>query len=311
MAERGYGWSVGRFDWLNDPASKVNRYWRVIEEGSNATDWPWQGQRIVGLWGPKAGPRGRLITGDLSAFQSGRDDQKFVPFFRNRGKGLNAAARAALAYFFEGGRGKNMDLIRADPRGNRNAASARRRFYFWMMMVGKERGPTLDQLPFVQGIVMREVQAGNYYARALEAFNPMDRELDALRRIFGGADVSTRSGLRQARTLQAFDSYSRYADEVRPKTRPTPGGARRYSSHTSRHGGRFAASVDMSFVAQDFRRNALGHFTSYQGDLQQANRQIAAEFQSRVVQLMQQERRRPVSGALIAATKDERNVAVN
>jgi hypothetical protein len=317
MAVRGYGWSVGNIDWLNSPASKVNRYWRVVEEGSNATDWPWQGQRIVGLWGPNAGPRGGLINGDLSAFQSGRSDQKFVPFFRQRGKGLEGAARAALYYYFGGGEGKNMDLIRADPSAGkyggpgRSVEAARKRFYFWMMMVGKDHGPRLEQLPFVTGIIMREVQAGDYYARAITSFNPLEREKEKIRQLFG-KDMSTPGGVKNARDYQAMDAYSS-GKPVKPKTKTTAWLKKQIMAnpHSAGRGSGFMYSVDMSVQVQDLRVDSRNRFHQYQGDLQAINRELAEAFQEEVVQLMQQERRRPVSGALIRATRDPRNRAVN
>lgn len=39
------GWAVGLPTWLDSPASKVNRYWRVIEFGAAATAYPWLGDR--------------------------------------------------------------------------------------------------------------------------------------------------------------------------------------------------------------------------------------------------------------------------
>src|SRR5690606_22243005 len=95
------GWAVGIPEWLNNENSKVNRYWRVIEYGSSATRWPWQGQRIVGLWSNLPGPRGGLITGQLSMFNVARD-QKFVPFFHAKNGDMDRAGRAALYWFLEG-----------------------------------------------------------------------------------------------------------------------------------------------------------------------------------------------------------------
>lgn len=317
MAQGGYGaslgWSVGRFEWLNSPNSKVNRYWRVIEEGSNATDWPWQGQRIVGLWGPNAGPRGALIQGDLSRFSKSRNDQKFVPFFRSRTGDMEGAARAALYYYLGGGTGKNMELLRGDPgrgsgNGGKDVDNARRRLYFWFMMVGSGRpgSPRMDQLPFVQGIIVREVLAGNYYARALMNFQPMQREIDGIKEIFG-ADLSSSSGMKETRRLQAADSYDRHTSEVKPKT----GRAKAERTQLSTlHSGRYQVTVNASVRVQDQIRNSRGRFTSSQGAIAELNRRLATAFQDEVVQLMRQERRRPVSGALIRATADPQNRSI-
>jgi hypothetical protein len=310
------GWSVGNLDWLNDPGSKVNRYWRVIEQGSNATDWPWQGRRIVGLWGPNAGPRTRLINGgDLSAFQRGRGDQKFVPFFRSIDQADNRrAARAALYYFFGGGKGKNMELLNVDPSSTANAKnrrydveSNRKRIYFWLMTRAR-----VEDMPFVQGVIIREVQAGHYYARALLSFgDPVERELDELRRVMahvygaggGWADPTTPAGLKKGRQYQALDAYSKYGD-VAPKT-----GRRRTEkrTHSAAVGGRYIATVNATAYVQDFIRTGRGTISQYVSEMTKVNQRMAVAFQAEVVQLMMQDRRRPMSGDLIKAHRDARN----
>lgn len=315
------GWSVGEFAWLDSPNSKVNRYWRVIEQGSNETDWPWQGRRIVGLWGPNAGPRGRLINGgDLSAFQTGRGDQKFVPFFRSIDQADNRrAARAALYYFFGGGKGKNMELLRTDPGGTsarnrrQSVESNRKRIYFWLMTRAR-----VEDMPFVQGVIIRDVVAGRYYARAIVnmggAQGILDRELDALRRVMshiygaGGewADPTTSAGLKKGREYQAADAYSKYGP-VKPKTGRRRTEKTTHSGAAHVRGGQWAVTVNASGYVQDFIRTSRGTISQYVSEMTQVNQALAARFQQEVVQLMREERRRPMSGALIKAHEDRRN----
>lgn len=310
------GWSVGLFSWLDNPNAKVNRYWRVIEQGSNESDWPWQGRHVVGLWGPNAGPRGALINGDLSGFQTGRNDQKFVPFFRSISDADNRrAARAALYYFFGGGKGRNMELLHADPRAStanggagRSVERARKRIYFWLMTRAR-----VEDMPFVQGVIIREVPAGRYYARAALTFNPAEREMEELRRVMqhvfgaGGAssDPTTSAGLRKGREYQAADAYSKHGT-VAPKKgrRRLEGGGR---LHTTNNGSQGIVSVDSTAYVQDFIRTSRGTISQYTSEMTEVNRRVAAAFQAEVVQLMQQERRRPMSGALLKAHADPQN----
>lgn len=326
MARGGYGkslgWSVGRFEFLDSEQSKVERYWRAIESGS--TDWV--GQRLVGLWGGNPGTNrrpNRIIEGTLGGM-GGRNDQKFVPFFANRGKGELGAARAALYYFFGGGptRGnptfENMDLLKVDRSpdvvyGRGDAGVQRRRaqgrLYFWLMTRAR-----VDQMPFVQGIVGQEIKAGYHYARALAHFDPLKVEMDEIRKVFafalsrngqaGHYDPATPAGRKQIRTIQAFDSYSKYG-EVAPKK----GRARKErASHTKLFGAGYLVSMDATANVQDFTRNARGQFTSLQSEVAEVNRRVAAAFQAEVVQLMRQSRgSRPATGDLIRATEDPRN----
>lgn len=307
------GWSVGRFSWLNDPASKVNRYWRVIEEGSDATAWPWKNKRIVGLWGND--PRQR-IGNDLTPFVGGRNNQKFVPFFPEIGDSDSLhAARAALYVFFEGGEGRNMDLIKAvqpprkRPGGNGrpwDPDKARKRFYFWLMTRAR-----VEQMPFVQGVIVRDVQAEHYYAKALASFDPMERELAQMREVFshlltsGGKtfDPSSRSGRRQLRELQAFDSYSRFGSVAPKRGRLSTEKA----THSGQVRGEYLVTVNASASVQDMIRNSRGQLTRFQAEVAEINRRVARDFQNHLVELMERGGKRPASGQLIEATRDDRN----
>lgn len=313
------GWSVGRFDWLNDPASKVNRYWRVIEQGSSATKWPWQGETIVGLWGPNAGPRGELHKGDLDAFQTGRADQKFVPFFRQRGSDMTRAARAALWYYFDGGKGPNMEQLTPDATRSRhegghfNADAERHRIFFWLMTRAK-----LDQMPFVSGVVVRPIPPALFYQRALASFDPLGKEIEALRagvQHLAGANVSTPSGLATAREALAVDTGSYQGVQrslspgqaigLRPAART--GAPRQFVTHAPVPVS--MATATLSAASQDFLRDGKGRFSSgaWQDMLRKVNRDVAKQYQDAVVSLMNAERKRPPTGDLIKATKAPQN----
>lgn len=296
-----YGWAVGNPDWLNSDASKVERYWRVIEEGSAATGWPWEGQTVVGLWGPNAGPRGALRNGELSPFGSA-SDQKFVPFFRSRTGDMLGAARAALYYFFDGGHGANMDLLNVEPRGKQTIDQARRSFYFWLMTHAR-----IEQMPFVHGVIINPVPAGHYYNKAVESFNPMEREMAEIVRIFGRnvfsnkdgpVEPSSRAGLTAARQQIAFLSDT-----------PAKAGPRSKGGVPAGFEGGSAPlyTYRASPVIQDLTRNALGQFTTYQVEIVKINQKLAREFQEHLVELMSSEHKRPVSGDLMRATADPQN----
>lgn len=310
---KALGWSVGSFAWLDNPASKVNRYWRVIEQGSDATDWPWAGRRVIGLWSNKATPRGGLIGPGLSPFENGRGNQKFVPFFADiDNSDARDAARAALYYFFEGGKGRNMELIRAvRPPTKREIGNgrpwdpdnARKRFYFWLMNYAR-----VEDMPFVQGVIVRKIEAGHFYAKALGNFDPMQHEVEAMREVFShilapsgssAAEPNSRLGLKRLREIQAFDDGDIAPKKGRRRAEKTP--------HTSRVRGRFAVSVNASVVLQDNIRNSRGQLSRLQAEVVEVNRRVAAAFQAEVVEVMQAERRRPATGELVKATADPRN----
>lgn len=302
------GWSVGRFEWLDKEESKVRRYWRAIEYGSAETGWPWVNKRIVGLWGPNAGPRGGLHHGDLSMF-SDRRDQKFVPFFKsiedNDAK-LQRAGRSALTYFFGGGPSKgnlhfqNEEFIKAnvnlkDKRGNRRTkdpARARANFYFWLMTRAR-----IDEMPFVTSFVMEEIPVGNFYAKTLRSFNPLEREVQALKEELGFQN------LRTTRQYQAEDSYDKAGREI-PAKKGTPN---QDKSYETRMGNRFLVSVSASGRTQDNIRNAFGRFTSGQAITAAVNRRMSIEFQAALVERMQRSRERPSTGDLIAAHGNAQN----
>jgi hypothetical protein len=305
------GWSVGRPEWLDDPSSKVNRYWRTIEYGSAASGWPWAGKRVVGLWGPSAGTNdrpGRLHSGELSMF-SDRDDQKFVPFFKEIAgdeASMKRAGRSALLFLFGGGPTSsklhfpNEELIKPDlsirdKRGKLRAKTperARLNFWFWLMTRAR-----LEDMPFVQGKILREVEAGNFYRKTLIDFHPLQREVQALKEELGFQSLKT---TRKYQGLDAKDSRGR---EVPAKT----GTPVQDKSYETRMGSRFIVNVSASGRTQDNIRDAFGRFTSGQAITAAVNKRLALQFQEALIERMSHGRERPSTGDLIEAHGDANN----
>jgi hypothetical protein len=307
MAVSGYagkvGWTVGRASWLDDPASKVNRYWRQIEQGQT-----FSGVILIGLWGDRAGTNMRpnmLREGQAMSAAGDYGGQKFVPF----GETDSAAtalhrARFALWYFLTAGkmgRPTNEDLTRlhgASPSENR-------RIFFWLM----SKAP-VSRMPFVSARAKRSVEGRHYYTRALSSFDPMQVEIDMLRAEIGplirGAFTQGK-----ARAVVAMDS---------PRSGPRKGPARREVADASSYlGGRapMAGASGLGIVTvtagapvQDLIRVGNGQFPAgqWQAMLIDINRKVAIAFQEHVVALMEEgPHLRPSTGDLVRATADPRN----
>jgi len=307
MAVSGYagkvGWTVGRASWLDDPASKVNRYWRQIEQGQT-----FSGVILIGLWGDRAGTNVRpnmLREGQALSAPGDFGGQKFVPF----GETNSAAtalhrARFALWYFLTAGkmgRPTNEDLTRlhgASPSENR-------RIFFWLM----SKAP-LNRIPFVSARAKRSVEGRHYYTRALSSFDPMQVEIDMLRAEIGplirGAFTQGK-----ARAVVAMDS---------PGSGPRKGRARQEVTDASSYlGGRapMAGASGLGIVTvtagapvQDLIRVGNGQFPAgqWQAMLIDINRKVAIAFQEHVVALMEEgPHLRPPTGDLVRATADPRN----
>jgi hypothetical protein len=175
------GWTVGIFEWLNGPSSKVSRYWRLIEQGGGEN----AGRYLIGLWGPRAGTNFRpnsLIGGNLAEF-GGFDAQKFVPFRTNEKAIALKAARRALWYFMGGGNGPNMTLL--TPKDGKGSLQHRRKQMFrWLM----SQAP-LEKIPFVQGRIGSKHNpshiAHRHYEHAVNNINPGALELQFLSQAVG------------------------------------------------------------------------------------------------------------------------------
>lgn len=327
------GWSVGQLDWLDDPSSKVNRYWRSIEYGTNGAGFK---GRIAGLWSNQSGvnPRPPLSNnlignGPLSRFgKSG--DQKFAPFDSDRGSGKGA--QAALAYYFGISRGQtahlNLDQIevretkdenkrrhkdvakdgtvtyRMESRGSLTSNAAKRRALFKIMEAAGEG----KKVPFVTGDVKRSIKARLYYTNAVNMFGPADATVEALRQVIGpligGVDPSSEAGKREGRQRVAFDSTHGVARSGSRNAITNDAGINAYLG--DRAGlATFAARP----IVTDYLRNGRGFSAGeWQVAVERTNAATAARFQDLVVDLMRQEPavRRP-TGDLVAATLDKRN----
>lgn len=316
------GWTVGLDEWLNKDASKVRRYWRALEEGSN---W-WVGKDIVGLWGDNPGVNTRpnsLINGQ-QLNPMGGSKEKFVPFFASPySEGdLLRASRAALWYFFGGvsGRGggptRNLDLLHPQETQRRDKKTGwskgapggmqdKKRLFYWLMT----KAPA-DRIPFVRGTVRRPIVAGNYYRRADENFNTVQREVQLLREgiatLFSAVpkDITTthaREAIREARAAE-----SQTGATPRRSTRAKPG----YRSESTAYTRSGFVTVTARAITQDNIRNGKGQFSHsyWQAMVKDVNRNMAKAFQDEVVAVMQsQSKGRPATKDLINATQDPRN----
>lgn len=313
------GWSVGRYDWLEDPSSKVNRYWRAIEQGSTY----WVGKTIIGLWGPAAGENvrpNRLISGGpLDPTQTGGGGQKFVPFFASVGGDMEHAKRRALWYFFGGGT-RNMDLLQpknpvtksGKPKSGALSLSDQRRMLFYLMT----RAP---HVPFVSATVGKPIIAAHYYENALIAFgDPAVREIDLLQQqlafALGSSSITSARGRAKAQAAMGADTRSGVVKTSALSAAPTsvdsyllPG---RVSSAGNNFGRRGLATVTATVHTQDFIRDGNGSFSngSWQNMVKEINATMAKQFQAEVVRQMQAGRTpRPATRDLIRATENPRN----
>jgi hypothetical protein len=309
------GWSVGRFDWLNNPDSKVNRYWRAIEQGSNY----WVGKNIVGLWGPDAGTNtrpNRLINGGpLAPMDRGAGGDKFVPFFSEAGGDMEGAKRRALWYFFGGGT-RNMNLLQpknaVTKKGNAKSGplspSDQRRMLFYLMNFA-------PHVPFVSGVVGQPILAQHFYTDALTSFgNPAQREIAMLQRqltwAIGNSPITSAAGRNKARQAMADDSRHGIV-----KTKALPPAVKPNFTGTPVHGyladnQRGLAEVSATVYTQDFIHDGRGFSNGqWQAMVRDINAQMAREFQREVVAHMSRKRTpRPATNDLIEATENERNI---
>lgn len=301
------GWTVGRAQWLDDPASLVNRYWRQIEHGQS-----FHGVILIGLWGDRAGTNARpnmLRDGSPLTPPGEGSHQKFVPF----GETDSAAtalrrARFAFWYYITGGRmGRPSDADLTKLSGS--SPADRRRVFFWVM----SKAP-VNKIPFVSARPKRSVEGRHYYRRALDSFDPMQVEIDMLREAIGplirGAFTQGKaraamandssSTPRKGRTVQEVSDAQYGRDHLGWRGyKPSLG----YDSHMG------IATVTASSNVQDLIRTGSGQFPSgqWQAMLIDINRKVAMAFQEHVVQLMRDSALRPPTGDLVKATRDPRN----
>lgn len=315
------GWSVGVTSWLDSPTSRVGRYWRVIEHGSAATQWPWQGQLVAGLWGPRAEPRGGLHGSARSAFQPGLGNEKFAPYFRTIGQDMTGPARRALivlmggnakkpnlqafegvaTYFYRKKKGKPAEKVMARTPGQMR--KAQRGLWFWLMTRADAR-----QIPFVTGVIQRPVVAADYYGKALSTFPMRDMQIQALRNALGSALGNSSRMSEQLRAAQRqFAEDSSYFDT--PARVPRQGYLPKaklkgdaYAAGLPGHVGNIvvkAASAEVQSLITT--QNAKFVNGVWQQALREANEYVAMAFQRHVAELMQAGTRPPTK-ALREAT---------
>lgn len=321
------GWSAGLGSWLDSPSSKVKRYWREIEYGSGGD---WSGRTVAGLWGDSLG--NGPLAGD--PFNPGARTQKFKPAFRKGTKqtpeGMLGAARYALWVYMKGETGGKRDWIEGhmdrldvryvwvykrqtvdgrrsvvrgsgERRAPRTEAEYRRAqqslFHFFMTKA------SIDQIPFVAGVIMKPIPARHYYATAIADFKPrlIEMELEGMRKAAYFALQGKEGG--EFRTFRA-----KGAEEN--DTRPRAGRARREqpslgTKYTPTGGA--VVTITASAQVQFSMRNANGRFVNgaFQSTLREVNARVAAAYLREVARLM--ETHRPSTGDLIKATLDSRN----
>lgn len=295
------GWAVGIPQWLDDPASEVNRYWRAIEEGATG----WVGGGIAGLWGPNAEPRKHLWETSHTRFL-GRKDQKFAPYFSKRGNDMLGPARAALWNFMEGGKGPNMDLLkvqyevrwRKDKQGRKTreevpissgaaADRARKKLFFWFMT----KSTDAEQIPFTYGVIRRPTPARHYYAKGWAAFEPTfkDRQLQAMREALHfalrGAKSETASQIYQAARAEFGAESPRGPSRI---SRPS-GKTARVNANVGRYmpaGAKITAAADVHIQALVFDGGGRFVAGTFQGALQEANARLAQQLQQLIADQM-------------------------
>lgn len=305
------GWVVGVQEWLDSEASKVARYWRAIEYGSNY----WVDKTIVGLWTDTPGSNdrpNRLINGQEMTAMGRGDGEKFAPFFARQGVDLEKAARAALWYYFGGVRGegptRNIAMLHTSQqyyrsgkkagqsKGDPESMAAKRAMFFWFMTKA-----TPEQMPFVSARVGQAIPAGEHYQTVIDTFPMMERELALLREGLATMmqlppDITNAHGIRQIRRAVAAES-----DNAQPRS-----GALRSESRGPAAG---AISVRASANVQDIGRTARAFSHSYfRQIIVDINTQMASEVHQRVIEQMENAgRTRPATGDLMKATADRRN----
>ena len=315
------GWGVGMYDWLDSEASQVKMYWRMIEHGSEDSNWPWVGKRIAGLWGSQAGPRGALHGSANNPFRPGADTEKLAPYYDTINSDMLGAARRALWVFLGGGKGPNMDLLRAsffvktEMRGGKNSKRrvtrlvqatteaqrrhARQSLFYWFMTQA-----SVEQIPFVQGVVHRPIEPRDYYAKALRSFPLEQRQLEAMRHVFAEAfqTFTGRTDLEVLRKAQARDNLSGRASTGRARQVVDDAGLRRFGVF-----GNTEVTIAATPTIQSLTREQ-GRFVNgaWQSALREANERVAILFQEAVVGEMVRGRR-PATYALRKATADPRN----
>lgn len=244
------GYAVGNPAFLESEQSKAGKYFRSIEFGTHG----FVGRVLAGAWG--IGPRGARINEEATPFGAPRE-QVFVPFAATlQAEDLALGARRARRYLTK--LGYKGIVTGEGPRGGKRYSG-----------------------PAVRGVVRHEIQAMDAYAKAAAAFQPGERELQAIIQAFreSGLDVSREQKGRRTPTKAATATFV--------------GRTGFMVGHAVSQGGLSLAKIDKTF----------------QKELIDANR-LLAEALAGEVALQQKEliKRKAVStGTLEESTLDRRN----
>lgn len=243
-ANRGkqLGYGVGKFEFLDSEQDRAFRYWRQIEEGSSIH----VGRFLGGAWGGAGGGRGARHGQELTQFGAG-EGQQFIPFSISMAPGKEGAGYSAA---------KAARLLKE--QGLRSAAGER------SFGTG--------------GYILRPIEPHEAYPRAFAKFNGAQKELAAIRQLFGeiireakGAPLTNLSG---ARNVQEFI------------------------------GVRIVSAPNVARLRQDFSSGALGTFPTR---LLELNRVLAEELAAAVAEELVLVRPDVSTGTLRDAILDPRN----
>lgn len=246
------GYAVGNPEFLESEESKAGLYFRSIEFGTHG----FVGRHLAGAWG--YGPRGARINEEAVPF--GRpSDQVFVPFASTlEGPDLLLGAARARRYLTKlGFRGEATGQV--GPRGGK----------------GRYSGPA------VRGVVKHEIVAMNAYEKAAAAFQPAEREWEAIKQAFAVSGLDLTKDVRGRRTPTKAVSATFVG---------RTGFMRGFATS---EGGRSLAKIDRTF----------------QSELTDANRLLAEALASEVALEQKNliKRRGSSTGQLEASTLDRRN----
>lgn len=147
LKQLGYG--VGSYSFLDSEQDKAFRYWRQIEFGSSIH----VGRFLGGAWGGAGGGRGARHGQALTQFGAG-EGQQFIPYSTSMEPGKAGAGYSAY---------KAGQILR-----EQGARKADREAHFG-----------------TGGYITRPIEPHEAYARAFRKFNAAEKELEAIRQLFG------------------------------------------------------------------------------------------------------------------------------
>lgn len=308
------GWTVGLDRWLDDPASKVNRYWRAMEYGED-----FSGTVLIGLWGDRAGNNLRpnlnfLRDGGPLTAAGDAMGQKWVAFgaTHNLGQAVKRA-KFALWYYVTNGRMGQPTKEELAQVFHRPTDKENRAVFSYMM----SSHVTLGHIPFVRAHALGKVSGRHYYKKAVANFRPMQREKQLIKEILV---PMFKGSFPNARAAMASDSGGSTKKAGSAKETSDVAGVMQRQQGITHQEGRAAAKgpvmaaghyhLRAGAAVTDLLRGGGGRFPSgqWQAAVQDVNRAMAKEFQAAVVAEMDKvPHKRPATFDLIKATDNPRN----